>query len=121
MTHYFHKLIHNKFRALASENDAVLSFEWVLLLTLLTIGIVSGVTAARDAIIDEMGDVAEAAQAFDQSYSLAAVIVTDTNNVVIFTAAESEFTEGPEDIVVVDCGRTSLGTPDQGGMEDGPE
>ena len=40
------------------EDDAVLAFEWVLLVTLLTIGIVGGVAAARDAIIDELGDVA---------------------------------------------------------------
>ena len=53
------------------EDDGVLSFEWVLLVTLLTIGIVSGVTAARDAIIDELADVAEAAISIDQSYTLA--------------------------------------------------
>jgi hypothetical protein len=106
----------------ASENDGVLSFEWVLLLTMLTIGIVSGVTAARDAIIDELGDVAEAAQGFDQSYSLAAVVVRDPDtNVIIFTAAASSFTEGPEDAVVIDCGRTSLGSPDQGGQNDGSD
>ena len=52
------------------EEDGVLSFEWVLLLTLLTIGIVGGIAAARDAIIDEMGDVAEAMLALDQSYSV---------------------------------------------------
>ena len=106
---------------LASENDALLSFEWVLLLTLLTIGIVSGVTAARDAIIDEMGDVAEAAQAFDQSYSLAAVTVFDNNNMLIFTAAASSYMEGPEDVVYADCTRTTLGSPDQGAQDDNPE
>jgi hypothetical protein len=107
---------------LASENDGVLSFEWVLLLTLLTIGIVSGVTAARDAIIDELGDVAEAAQGFDQSYSLAAVTVTDPDTgTIIFRAAASSYKEGPEDAVVIDCGRTGLGTPTQGGQADGPE
>ena len=37
------------------EEDGVLSFEWVMLVTLLTIGIVSGLTGARDAIIDELG------------------------------------------------------------------
>ena len=42
------------------EDDAVLSFEWVLLVTLLTIGIVGGIASARDAIIDELGDVAQA-------------------------------------------------------------
>ena len=33
-----------------TEDDGVLSFEWTLLLTLLTLGIVSGISAARDAI-----------------------------------------------------------------------
>src|SRR6476620_1443015 len=105
---YALKQQHNQFGTrLVSENDGVLSFEWVLLLTLLTIGIVSGVTAARDAIIDELGDVAEAAQGFDQSYSLAAVTVLDPDTAaVIFTAAASSFQEGPEDTVVTDCGRS---------------
>lgn len=52
------------------EDDAVLSFEWVLLVTLLTIGIVGGIAAARDAIIDELGDVAQAMMAVDQSYTI---------------------------------------------------
>lgn len=52
------------------EDDGVLTFEWILLVTLLTIGIVSGLTAARDAIIDELGDVAEAMMSLDQSYTI---------------------------------------------------
>src|SRR5687768_2455294 len=51
------------------DDDGVLSFEWVLLVTLLTIGIVSGLAGARDAIIDELGDVAQAMLALDQSYT----------------------------------------------------
>lgn len=43
------------------EDDGVLSFEWVLLITVVVIGIVVGVTASRDAIVDEIGDVSEAA------------------------------------------------------------
>ena len=50
-----------------NEDDGVLSFECVLLVTLLTIGIVSGLAGARDAIIDELGDVAQAMLALDQS------------------------------------------------------
>ena len=50
------------------EEDGVLSFEWTMLLTLLTIGIVSGVAAARDGIIDELGDVAQAMLSIDGSY-----------------------------------------------------
>lgn len=50
------------------EDDGVLSFEWVLMFTLLTIGVVSGLAAARDAIIDEAGDAAQAMVALDQSF-----------------------------------------------------
>jgi Flp pilus assembly pilin Flp len=91
--------------ALWTEEDGVLSFEWTLLLTLLTIGIVAGLAAARDAVIDELGDVAEAAQALDQSYSLAAFIVPD-----IFETNASIYAEGPADQVYQDCGRTSAPT-----------
>jgi len=50
------------------EEDGVLSFEWTMLLTLLTIGIVSGIAAARDGVIDELGDVAQAMLSVDGSY-----------------------------------------------------
>ena len=50
------------------EDEGVLSFEWILLLTLLVIGVVGGVAAARDAIVDEFGDVAQAIITLDQSY-----------------------------------------------------
>ena len=52
------------------EDEGVLSFEWVLLVTLLTIGVVSGLAGARDAIIDELGDVAEAMLSLDQTYTI---------------------------------------------------
>jgi Flp pilus assembly pilin Flp len=50
------------------EEDGVLSFEWTMLTSLLTIGVVSGVAAVRDAAIDEMGDLAQAMLSLDQSY-----------------------------------------------------
>ncbi len=50
------------------EDDGVLTFEWVLLVTILTIGIVGGLAAARDGIIEELGDVTESAIALDQGY-----------------------------------------------------
>ena len=52
------------------EEDGFLSFEWVLLVTLLTFGIVTGIAGARDAITDEFGDVAQAMLALDQSYTI---------------------------------------------------
>jgi hypothetical protein len=50
------------------ETDGVLSFEWTMLTTLLTVGVVSGVAGVRDAVTDEMGDVAQAMVSLDQSY-----------------------------------------------------
>lgn len=60
------------------DERGFMTFEWVLLLTLLVIGIVAGLTGARDAIIDELADVSEAVVHFDQSYSIAPF--TDTCN-----------------------------------------
>jgi hypothetical protein len=52
------------------EDDGVLSFEWVLMITVLVIGIVAGLAAARDAIIDELGDAATGIIALDQTYQI---------------------------------------------------
>lgn len=53
-----------------SENEGVLTFEWIALITILVIGLVGGLSAARDAIIDELGDVSEAMTAVDQSWTV---------------------------------------------------
>ena len=88
------------------EEDGVLSFEWVMLVTLLVIGIVSGLAGARDAIIDELGDVAEAMLALDQSYTidlpLQVVVHADTTS----AASDSAFVDAKR---FLDCGR--IGTP----------
>ena len=41
-----------------------------MVITLVIIGIVGGLSAARDAVIDELGDVAEAAMHIDQSWTV---------------------------------------------------
>ena len=91
------------------EEDGVLSFEWVMLVSLLTIGIVSGLAGARDAIIDELGDVAQAMLALDQSYTidnpLAVVVHADTTS----AASDSAFTDA---FRFSDCGRLGV-TPEQ--------
>lgn len=51
-----------------SEEKGVLTFEWILLITVLVIGIVGGLSAVRDAVITELGDVVEAVVSLDQSY-----------------------------------------------------
>lgn len=84
-----------------NEEDGVLSFEWVMLLTLLTIGIVSGLSAARDAVIDELADVAQASTAIDQSFSLAAINIPG-----VFTTNASTFTDTAAP--VTRCDRATL-------------
>lgn len=79
------------------EEDGILSFEWTMVLTLLAIGIVAGLSAARDAIIDELGDVAQAAGAIDQSFSLAEIDIPP------FFAPAMSFTD--DAMVYTDCAR----------------
>ena len=86
------------------EEDGVLSFEWVLLVTLLTIGIVSGISAARDAIIDELGDVAQAMLALDQSYTIDFPLNVDVHTVDATSASDSSFTDA---FIYTDCTRTA--------------
>jgi hypothetical protein len=89
------------------EEEGVLSFEWILLITLVVIGIVGGLAAARDAIIDEMGDVAQATIALDQSYTLSGATITSTDGVSIVVVLEdSEFTDTAP--FFSDCIRGSL-------------
>ena len=60
------------FRRIWQEDEGVLTFEWILLITVLVIGIVGGLSATRDALVTELGDVAEAAVRVDQSYTVTA-------------------------------------------------
>jgi Flp pilus assembly pilin Flp len=104
------------------EDDGVLSFEWVLLVTLLTIGIVGGLAAARDAIIDELGDVAQAMLALDQSYTITFPLAIVVHDPAISAASDSGFIDA---LLFADCGRaTAAALPgdetvqtDVGGLE----
>ena len=86
------------------EDNGVLSFEWVLLVTLLTIGIVSGLAGARDAIIDELGDVAQAMLALDQSYTIDFPLEVVVHAPTASSASDSEFIDA---WFYVDCDRTA--------------
>lgn len=100
------------------EDDGVLSFEWVLLTTLLVIGVIGGLAAARDAVIDELGDVAQAMLALDHSYTidwpLQIEIDVDTNDCipgeVVGLASDSSFIDA---LAYTDCER--IGTPQSQG------
>jgi len=96
------------------EEDGVLSFEWVLLVTLLTIGIVSGLAGARDAIIDELGDVAQAMLCLDQSYTIDFPLNVDVHTIDSSSASDSSFIDA---LFYQDCARTTAPTSSDDAIE----
>ncbi len=89
-------------KQLWTEEDGVLSFEWTLLLTLLVIGIVSGVAATRDGIIDELGDIAQMMLAVDQSYTISFPLNVDVHTADGTSSSDSAFTDA---MIYTDCDR----------------
>lgn len=87
-----------------SEQEGVLSFEWILLVSLLCFGIVGGLAASRDAVIDELGDVAQAMQALDASYTIDFPLVFTIDGVSTGGASDSGFTDA---ITYTDCTRAA--------------
>jgi Flp pilus assembly pilin Flp len=84
------------------EDDGFLSFEWVLLVTLLTFGVITGIAAARDAIIDELGDVAQAMLAVDQSFSIDFPLEVIVHTATSSGGSDSSFTDAAD---YTDCDR----------------
>ena len=87
-------------RRMWREDEGVLTFEWILLITVLVIGVVGGLSAVRDAVITELGDVAEAMISLDQSYTILC----------------------PWDVAVANCdldGASDSAYEDDGGMSEG--
>ncbi|MBN2577852.1 MAG: hypothetical protein JXB10_02590 [Pirellulales bacterium] len=62
------------------EDEGVLTFEWIVLITLLVVGVVGGMAAVRDAINIELEGVAGAIIAVDQSYKVCSPIITSIGN-----------------------------------------
>lgn len=91
-----------------AEEEGLLSFEWTLLVTIMTIGVVAGMTAARDAVIDELGDTAEVMLAIDQSYSINYPLGNTVHIGDGSTATDSGFSDVE---VFTDCDRPSLPVP----------
>ena len=81
------------------EDDGGLSFEWALVLTLLVIGVVAGLSAARDAVINELGDAAQAMLALDGSFAVSHPLAMsidpegDGGAVPVGGASDSGFTD----------------------------
>ena len=91
-----------------------MSFEWTLLVTLLTIGIVSGLSAARDGIIDELGDAAQAMVAVDQSFTIDFPLNVDVHTDDPSSASDSSFTDA---LLYTDCTRTAAPTGQPAGVD----
>ncbi|MCA9102109.1 MAG: hypothetical protein R3C10_05430 [Pirellulales bacterium] len=79
------------FSRMKKEDQGVLTFEWILLITLLTIGVVGGLSAVRDAMLDELGDVAEAMVSLDQSYTIVNPVEVTVHDGIIDGASNSVF------------------------------
>ena len=75
------------------EDEGVLTFEWILLITVLVIGVVGGLSAVRDAVISELGDVAEAVIALDQSYTILAPWEVTTPDCLSDGGSDSGYTD----------------------------
>ena len=114
----------NRLHAMWTEDDGVLSFEWTMLLTLLVIGIVGGVAAGRNAIIDELGDTAQVMLAVDQSYTLTFPLSVTVHAPTTSSASDSAFLDA---LIYVDCdttfpdpeGQNPLGLPIDDFIPDG--
>jgi hypothetical protein len=96
------------------EDEGVLTFEWILLITVLVIGVVGGLSAVRDAVITELGDVAEAMISLDQSYTILNPWDVQTPDCLVDGASDSVY----QDAAGLDQGRIITGqTPDQGPIQ----
>jgi len=56
------------------DKGFVVSIELVLIATIAVIGLITGLTAVRDAVVSELSDVAGAVQDINQSYTINGVI-----------------------------------------------
>ena len=96
---------------LVNEEDGLLSFEWVMLVTLLAIGVLAGATAARDGIIDELGDSAESMLSLDGSFEIDFPLQVSINpdgpgpGTVVGRSSNSQFVDGQ---AFTDCDRDIL-------------
>lgn len=75
------------------EEEGVLTFEWILLITVLVIGVVGGLSAVRDAIITELGDVVEAMISLDQSYYILHPWDVQVPDCLVDGASDSSYTD----------------------------
>lgn len=77
-----------------NDESGVLTFEWILLITLLVIGIVGGLAVIRDAYIIEAAETADAMMALNQGYVIQAPVdakIKSTGQGVTFTVGNEGY------------------------------
>lgn len=83
------------------EDEGVLTFEWILIITVLAIGIVGGLSAVRDAIISELGDLSHAITELDQSYTILNPMEVRVHTDQVDGGSDSLWIDAPE--FVAEC------------------
>ena len=68
-------------KRLWGEDEGFLTFEWIMLLTVLVIGVIGGLAGLRDAIIHESQGVVGAMTSLDQSYVVQPPLVLSVSSV----------------------------------------
>ena len=105
---------------LMKDENGVLTFEWILLITILVIGIIGGIAAIRDALIIESAETAGAIVALNQSYEVSGEYtieidpgeVTGTDPVTVdFTGATVEETTGTPSKFEDEAGEVTVSGP----------
>src|SRR5262245_2662595 len=80
--HLWRHTMRRLFSRMWHEQDGVLSFEWTMLASLLTVGVVAGLASVRDGVIDEMGDLTRSMTSLDQSYRIQPPLVVGVHTPV---------------------------------------
>ncbi|MFK7770264.1 MAG: Flp family type IVb pilin [Mariniblastus sp.] len=76
----------------------VVSIELVLIATLVVIGLITGMTAVRDAVVSELSDVAGAIQDLNQSYAFTGVSGHSATTAGSDFTDQTDYCDSPEDV-----------------------
>ncbi|REJ86880.1 MAG: hypothetical protein DWQ34_26760 [Planctomycetota bacterium] len=100
-------------RLLQDECGAIAGADYILAVTILTVGAVTGLATVRDAVVQEFGDLAIGMETIDQSYTVNATFANGQTIQFGFddpepTGLEDEEGMPPHGIEI--CDQVSLGT-----------
>ena len=106
------------FNPIIKDESGVLTFEWILLITLLVIGIIGGVAVIRDALIIESAETAGAIVGLSQDYAATGpwnIEVSDSKGIEVkmteTTGNKSAFSDAPGKASVASGAAAADSTP----------